>query len=135
MTDELLQKLHDTASRAAKQAYVPYSKYRVGAALMDDKGNIYGGCNVEIANYKGVCAEATAITQMILGGARIIRDIVVLGPGTDLCTPCGDCRQRIREFSDAQTRIHSLNHEGVLLKTYTMAELLPDSFGPENLQR
>lgn len=101
---------------------------------MTDDGQIFPGVNVEIANYKGLCAEAVAIGAMrTMTGADHIRAVAVVGPGDHLCSPCGDCRQRIREFADAATEIHVFNKSGDLLNSYTMEELLPDSFGPENV--
>lgn len=116
-------------------AYVPYSDHPVGAVLISESGKTYTGCNVESANYKGLCAEASAIAGLISSGERQIRQIYVIGPGEHLCTPCGDCRQRIREFATPQTEIVVLDGDGAPLKQYTMDELLPDSFGPENLNR
>ncbi len=72
---------------------------------------------------------------MASAGERELREVYVIGPGQHLCTPCGDCRQRIREFASAETRIRVVDAEGRLLRRYTMDELLPDSFGPENLGR
>ncbi len=115
------------------QAYAPYSKYRVGAAILAENGKVYSGCNVENAAYPvGNCAEASAIAAMVRDGARRIREIAVIGSGAELCTPCGGCRQRIREFAGAETRIHACDASGVR-HTFTCAELLPESFGPEHL--
>ncbi len=136
MTD-IIKTLAKLAKQVRGKSYAPYSSFHVGAALITDKGEVFSGTNVETANYKGLCAEASAIGAMVSSGkGRRIRDIAVIGPddGSDaLCTPCGDCRQRIREFSDAKTRIHVLRADGRLAKSYTMNDLLPDSFGPENL--
>lgn len=130
-----LKQLFDLGSKAKDKAYAPYSNHPVGAALVTQSGKSYAGCNVELANYKGTCAEAGAIAAMIHdGGKALIKDIAVIGPGHHLCTPCGDCRQRIREFADAATQIHVFDKDGNCLRHYTMDELLPDSFGPENLQ-
>lgn len=126
--------LYQHALDALNKAYVPYSRHPVGAAILADDGKIYSGCNVETANYKGTCAEAGAIAAMINGGAHRIETLAVVGPTDMLCSPCGDCRQRIREFADLNdTAIHVFSKDGVLLKTYTLNQLLPDSFGPENL--
>lgn len=116
-------------------AYVPYSAHPVGALLISESGRHYLGCNVESANYKGLCAEASAIAGLVTSGERTIRTIYVIGPGEHLCTPCGDCRQRIREFATPETEIVVLDGDGAPLKHYTMDELLPDSFGPENLNK
>nr|WP_192035055.1 cytidine deaminase [Halomonas sp. YLGW01] len=115
------------------RAYVPYSRHPVGAALETPEGDWFLGCNVEIANYKGLCAEASAIAAMVSAGTQQIATLYVIGPGEHLCTPCGDCRQRIREFASPSTRIHVLDAGGQVLKSYDMETLLPDSFGPENI--
>ncbi|SDL21287.1 cytidine deaminase [Modicisalibacter muralis] len=114
-------------------AYTPYSRHPVAAVLETPAGQRHAGCNVEIANYKGLCAEASAIAAMVSAGERDIAALYVLGPGEQLCTPCGDCRQRIRDFASPRTRIHVLGAHGEVLKSYRMEELLPDSFGPENI--
>ncbi|MFC0267024.1 cytidine deaminase [Kushneria aurantia] len=116
------------------RAWAPYSHHPVGALLISDSGARYPGCNVESAHYKGLCAEAGAIAAMVAGGEHSIRTLYVIGPGEALCTPCGDCRQRIREFATAATEIVVLDHQGVALARYDIATLLPDSFGPGNLE-
>lgn len=125
------------AARAAMaQAYAPYSHFCVGAAILGGSGRIHAGANVENAAYpQGQCAEASAIGAMILAGDRSIRAIAVMGgqPGDGrLCTPCGGCRQRLREFAKPDTPIHVCGPEG-LRRTFTLEELLPHSFGPDNL--
>ena len=115
------------------RAYVPYSDHPVGALLITQAGNRYVGANVEVAHYKGLCAEASAIAAMISAGETRLQEVYVIGPGSHLCTPCGDCRQRLREFASPQTVIRVVDADGQLLKRYTMDELLPASFGPENL--
>ena len=108
---------------------------QVGAAILTPEGEIFSGCNVENAAYpQGACAEAGAIAAMALAGERRIVDIVVVGDGEGLCTPCGGCRQRIREFADATTRIHVAGLAG-LRASFALEELLPHSFGPEHLGR
>ncbi|MBR7889292.1 cytidine deaminase [Marinomonas sp. A79] len=121
------------ANAAMNKAYVPYSRFQVGAAIETSSGEIYSGCNVENAAYpEGTCAEAGAIAAMVLGGDTQIKHIYVMGKGENLVTPCGGCRQKIREFSSLDTQIHICDENGVR-KTLTMEELLPFSFGPENL--
>ena len=89
--------LFEAAEAVRALAYAPYSKFKVGAAILADNGEIYAGCNVENAAYpQGNCAEASAIAAMIAGGGRRITRIYVTGPGRDPVTPCGGCRQRIR---------------------------------------
>ena len=115
------------------RAYAPYSKFQVGAAILAANGKIYSGCNVENAAYPvGNCAEASAIAAMILDGEKQIREIAVIGRSDLLCTPCGGCRQRIREFAAPDTKVHVCGPEG-LRRTFSRDELLPASFGPENL--
>jgi cytidine deaminase len=105
----------------------------VGAALRTPSGAIFSGCNVENAAYpQGACAEAMAIGAMALAGERRIAEILVVGNGEGLCTPCGGCRQRIREFADAATPIHVADPDGVRA-SFTLGELLPHAFGPEHL--
>jgi cytidine deaminase len=115
------------------QAYAPYSHFLVGAAIRTRSGRVFSGCNVENAAYpQGTCAEAGAIAAMVAAGERQIDVVVTVCDGEMLSTPCGGCRQKIREFADASTVIHAAGPEGVRV-TYTMGELLPDGFGPENL--
>lgn len=123
------------AQAAMTNAYAPYSNFHVGAAIIAEDGNIYSGCNVENAAYPvGSCAEAGAISAMINAGQSQIKSIAVAGSGAELCTPCGGCRQRIREFADATTAILIADENGLRHET-TLEELLPLSFGPDNLQR
>jgi cytidine deaminase len=128
-----LRQLFAAAKAAKANAYAPYSRFHVGAALRARSGAIFSGCNVENAAYpQGSCAEAGAIAAMALAGERRIAEILVVGDGEALCTPCGGCRQRIREFADSATAIHVAGPEGVR-RTFTLAELLPESFGPDHL--
>jgi cytidine deaminase len=123
-----------TAARAAQaNAHAPYSGFPVGAALRTPSGAVFSGCNVENASYPlGTCAEAGAIAAMAAAGETAIDVILTVADGDVLATPCGGCRQRIREFATSATVIHVAGPEGVR-KSYTTDELLPDSFGPENL--
>ena len=94
----------DAAGSVRERAHAPYSRFRVGAAVIDETGALHTGCNVENAAYpEGICAEAAAIAAMVAGGGRRIRAIAVIGSGPAMTTPCGGCRQRIREFADADT--------------------------------
>ena len=131
MADEDLIK---AAIDARKRAYAPYSKFDVGAAIRDETGRIHRGQNVENAAYpNGICAETAAIAAMIDAGGRSITAIAVAGgDGSIMCTPCGGCRQRIREFASPDTPILIADDKG-LMATFTLAALLPESFGPENL--
>ncbi len=136
MTDEPdFDALFAVAQPAQARAYAPYSRFKVGAALLADDGAVYSGCNVENASYPiGVCAEAGAISAMIAGGGRAIRALLVLGDGEALVTPCGACRQRIREFAAPETQIAIAGPNGIRAR-FSVAELLPASFGPDNLRR
>lgn len=132
--DAVTQALYDAAQKVRKHAHVPYSNFPVGAAILADDGAIYAGCNVENAAYpQGSCAEASAISAMIGAGAKKIHRFFVIGKGVDPVTPCGGCRQRIREFATAETVIICTSEDGDS-KSYSMSELLPDGFGPESLE-
>lgn len=134
MKHEYLEKLIQKATLAYENAYAPYSKFSVGSALLDENGNIHSGCNVENAAYpSGSCAEEQAIGNMVVNGGRKIKQIVVIGLSDELLTPCGACRQRIREFCDKDTVIHICNVEKGLQKSFYLEEILSYSFGPENL--
>ncbi len=116
-----------------ENAYAPYSKFKVGACLRTDTGKLYAACNVENAAYpQGQCAEASAIGIMAAAGERRIVEVVVVGAGDELCTPCGGCRQRLNEFASPSTPVHVCGPEGVR-ETFNLGDLLPHSFGPENL--
>ena len=129
----MIQDMIDRALAARDKAYAPYSGHPVGACVRGAQGRLYAGCNVENAAYPiGQCAEAGAIATMVLAGETRIVEVVIVGPGEALCTPCGGCRQRIREFADEATPIHICGPQGVQLTT-TLGELLPHSFGPDNL--
>ena len=123
-----------TAARAAQtQAYAPYSHFLVGAAVLDEHGRVHAGCNVENAAYpQGVCAEAGALSAMVLAGGTRVRAAVVVGDGAALVTPCGGCRQKLREFAAPDTPILVADREQLRAR-FTLAQLLPDSFGPDHL--
>ncbi len=128
--------LIQAAVAARLQAYAPYSKFLVGAAVRDEHGTIHAGCNVENAAYPvGNCAEASALAAMVLAGGRKIVEVAVVGAGAGLVTPCGGCRQRLREFGAPEIPIHICDDHGTLRRTFTLDELLPASFGPEHLKQ
>ena len=124
---------------ARQKAYVPYSRFAVGAALLCEDGTVYGGCNIENSSYPaGNCAERTALFSAVYDGRRDFRAIAVVGGNKDaenlnFCPPCGICRQTLIEFCDPE------RFEFILAKTpsdycvYKLKELLPLSFSPENL--
>ena len=128
-----LTALFEAAKAAKARAYAPYSRFQVGAAIRAASGRVYAGANVENAAYPvGTCAEAGAIAAMALAGDREIAEVMVIGDGPELCTPCGGCRQRLREFCRNATPVHVAGPEG-LRRSFTLGELLPHSFGPDNL--
>ena len=127
------EKLFLEAKNVRENAHVPYSLFKVGAALLTENDFIISGCNVENAAYpQSQCAEASAIGNLVSKGYTKIKEVVVIGSGNLLCSPCGGCRQRLREFASLDIYIHMCNVDGHL-KTSTLEELLPDSFGPGNL--
>lgn len=122
--------LINAAREARRNAYNRYSNYSVGAALVDDRGHLHVGCNVENAAYPlGNCAEAAAIAAMVQRGGKRIAQIAIAGGRSEItaCTPCGGCRQRIHEFADENTVIIVLDDSGEW-QEYTIADLLPSSF-------
>jgi cytidine deaminase len=122
------------AVEARAKAYAPYSRFLVGAAVKDEHGAVHAGCNVENAAYpQGTCAEAGAIAAMIMAGGRKIIEAAVVGGGASLVTPCGGCRQKLREFGAPDLAIHVCDESGRIKRSFTLEELLPSSFGPENL--
>jgi cytidine deaminase len=133
LTEDLQEQLLHAARAARLKAYAPYSHYLVGAAVLDDQGRIHAGCNVENAAYpEGVCAEASALSAMVLAGSTRARAVLVVGTGGTWVTPCGGCRQKLREFCAQDTPILTAN-DTTLGPRYTLAQLLPQSFGPDHL--
>ena len=133
MTRETLMKL---ACEAMGKAYAPYSGFHVGAALLTKDGRVYTGCNIENAAYGPTnCAERTAFFKAVSEGERGFSAIAVIGglhgEIAKVAAPCGVCRQVMREFCDDDFAIHLW--DGTEYQTYTLAELLPLSFGKENI--
>jgi cytidine deaminase len=129
-----MRDLIEAAKAARLKAHAPYSKFHVGAAMRDEQGRVHGGCNIENAAYpQGWCAEPSAISALIMAGGTRITEVAVMGNGDALCTPCGGCRQKIREFAKGDVKIHCCTENGELIRSFTLDELLPASFGPENL--
>lgn len=122
------------AARAAqRRAHAPYSKFHVGAAVLDEHGAVHAGCNVENAAYpEGMCAEAGAISAMVLAGGTRVVAAVVVGDGAHPVTPCGGCRQKLREFAAPDTPILVADATRWRAR-FTLRELLPESFGPDHL--
>ena len=134
-----MQPLPDEALLAAARAvrdhaHAPYSRFHVGAALLDEQGRIHAGCNVENAAYpQGLCAEAGALAQLVASGVKRVEAVVVVGVGPHLTTPCGGCRQKLREFAADDTPVIVADLQQVRAR-FTLGELLPHSFGPEHLK-
>jgi cytidine deaminase len=123
----------DAAREASERAYAPYSNFRVGAAILTDGGAIYAGCNVENASYGlAICAERNAATTMAFADPqdREIRLVAVFSPDASPCFPCGACRQVLREFGCREVVVE----EDSALRSYPFEEILPHSFGPEDLR-
>lgn len=116
------------AKAILSHSYSPYSNYQVAACLITENGNYFKGVNVENSVYGlTVCAETSAICQMIAAGETKIAEIVVLNGEGTLCPPCGSCRQFINEFSLKNTVVHLCNHQAII-KSYPINELLPHAF-------
>ena len=134
LDEATLQALLRAAHAARTQAYAPYSKFQVGAAVLDEQGRVFAGCNVENAAYpQGLCAEGLALGAMVLAGGRRARALLVVGEGPAPVTPCGGCRQKLREFGGDDTPVLIANSAGVQLRT-TLGALLPHAFGPDHLE-
>ena len=128
------------AMEAREHAYTPYSHFHVGAALLTKAGKVYQGCNIENAAYSpSVCAERTAFFKAVYEGEREFQAIAIMGgpeaikgPDCAVCAPCGICRQVLREFAAGDLRV-IVGQRGGAFETATLEELLPRSFGPEDL--
>lgn len=136
ISESVQSQLVAAARQAAAHAYCPYSRFRVGAAVLTDKGDIFVGCNVENASYGlTICAERNAIFQAVASqpGAPAIRAVVVFTPTPEPTAPCGACRQVINEFGPDAEVISACNGPSVI--AHRLTELLPHAFGPRNLGR
>ena len=129
-----------SAIEARKKAYAPYSGYMVGAAVLTNELRIYTGCNIENASYTpSICAERTAISKAVSEGWRRLKAIAIVGsPKGDTISqyafPCGVCRQVMREFADPEEFVVITARSEQDFKLYRLYELLPESFGPDNLR-
>lgn len=128
-------KAEDLVPRAIamrENAYAPYSKFTVGAALVTEDGTVFGGANVENASFGvGICAERTAAVTAVAAGHQQFRAIAIAGPENTVTAPCGACRQFLNEFNP-QLEVAYTTPDGV--KITTLDRLLPDAFGPKNLR-
>ena len=131
----MFEQLVIAAKEAYNIAYAPYSNFHVGAAALTTEGQIVNGCNVENASYGlTVCAERNCIAQGVIQGQRKFTELVVYTEEDVLTPPCGACRQVIVEFMAQNAKVYAVNHAGEV-KLWSVAELLPDAFTPENLQK
>ena len=127
------KKLIQEALKSKEDAYVPYSKFHVGAALLTRGGEVFTGCNIEIASYSPtICAERTAIFKAVSEGGKDIDTIAIVGDA-GFTYPCGVCRQVIREFGKDARIIIAKSEEDY--RVYKLEDLLPHSFGPEDLSK
>ena len=131
-------KLIEMAFQGRKRAYAPYSRFFVGAALLCEDGSVFLGCNIENASYPaGNCAERTAVFHAVSEGKRRLKAIAIVGgregQGMNYCPPCGICRQVLREFCDPSRFMVILAKSKSEYQKFTLDQLLPHSFGPENL--
>ena len=123
----------NTLKQAMAKAYSPYSQYPVGALIETKDGQTFVGCNVENASYpEGHCAETAAIAAMVIAGQQRIKTIYIMSQDDQGATPCGGCRQRIREFAQPNTPVILCAPTGIKQRLI-LADLLPHAFGPEFL--
>lgn len=134
LTPELQQRLLAASLQARERSYSPYSRYAVGAAVLDEHGQIHVGANMENAAYpQSWCAEATALGALRMAGSLQVKAVLVSGPGPEIITPCGGCRQKLREFGEPDLIIIAADPGGIK-QQWTLEQLLPFSFGPEHLK-
>jgi cytidine deaminase len=132
--DILWERLEEAALEVQARAYCPYSDYPVGAAILGKGGQIYAGCNVENAAYgHSICAERSAVVQMVAAGERVPIAAVVVTRGPVAGTPCGACRQMLVEFAEDMPVRLMVNGAPERTRTTTLGELLPDAFRPDVL--
>lgn len=134
-TPEIAERLLDSAMRAADKAYVPYSRFPVGAAVLTAEGMVVTGCNVENASYPlANCAERVAIGAAVAGGTRVIQAVAVYASKVETVTPCGACRQVINEFKPAGDELWMIFSTASGPEVVPFSELLPRAFGPRDLE-
>lgn len=140
VTEEMKQMLIDEAVKMLARSYIPYSHFAVGAALLTKDDRIYTGCNIENAGLTpGNCAERTAFFKAVSEGERDFKAIAIVGgmnrEVSDYCAPCGVCRQVMREFCEPDEFVVILAKNRDEYKEFTLEDLLPMGFGPENLKQ
>lgn len=127
--------LLSAATQVRENAYAPYSRFKVGAAIRAASGKIYSGCNVENVAYpEGTCAEAGAIAAMVAAGDTVIAEMLVIADSPSPVPPCGGCRQKIAEFAASDVRVTLCTTDGAM-RVMTVAELLPGSFTAAHMDR
>lgn len=135
ISDEMKKRLLETARDYASRAYVPYSNFPVGAALLVEDGSIVGGVNIENASYPlTICGERTAVAKAASEGHRTVYAVAISAPKAPATTPCGACRQVLNEFKPAEGQMLVLLDEGEHWQETTLGALLPNSFGPRDLE-
>ena len=131
MTTSLL----DAARDVRERAYVPYSNFKVGAAIRGASGRVYQGCNVENVAYpEGTCAEAGAIAAMVAAGETRLVEVAVIADSPNPVPPCGGCRQKLAEFGAAEVPVLLATTDGARLRT-TVGDLLPGRFDAGHMAR
>ena len=132
LDETTLKELIQRARAAASRAYCPYSRFRVGAAVLTASGAVFDGCNVENASYGlTCCAERNALFQMVVSGNTKLAAVVIYTPTAEPTAPCGACRQVINEFGPDALVVSTC--DGPAVHTKRLSELLPGAFGPANL--
>ena len=134
LSDQDKARLLEASLAARAHSHSPYSGYAVGAAILDEQGRVHAGANIENAAYpQGWCAEATALSAMVMAGGKQAVAVLVTGPGPEVITPCGGCRQKLREFAGPDLEIIAGDPSGIK-DQWTLEDLLPHSFGPDHLK-
>ncbi len=129
---EAWRELATLAMKVQKNSYSPYSRFQVGCALLDDRGRIYTGCNVENSNYsESLCAERAAVVKMVSEGGRRIERVAIITPADEVCFPCGSCLQVLQEFG--LPKVLSIHASGDRFEEVEFAELLPRRFTKEQI--
>lgn len=139
LSDELIREMINKAVCAREKAYAPYSEFYVGAALLTSEDEIVTGCNIENAAYSpGNCAERTAVFKAVSEGIKEFKSIAIVGGKNggphEYTSPCGVCRQVLREFVNTEDFMVIMARNETDYKVMTLEELLPVSFGPDNLR-
>ena len=134
LSQTTLDQLLAASLAARSKSHSPYSGYAVGAAILDEQGRIHPGANMENAAYPQGCpAEASPLPAMVIPARKQAKPVLLTGPGPDVITPCGGCRQKLREFAAPDLRIIAGDPSGIKAQ-WTLDELLPHSFGPDHLK-